>query len=81
MNYSIRTRLLAILAFNLLLLGLLGLFSIHQMGIMNDKASLINRRSIPAVRNAEVHRISSYTLSPAAERVHFQCECRRSPTH
>ena len=52
-SLSVRQQLLAALAFDLLLLFGLGAFAWHGMGKMNQKARLVEQRSIPSLRNVD----------------------------
>ncbi|HYF62817.1 MAG TPA: ATP-binding protein [Herpetosiphonaceae bacterium] len=49
MRYSIRTKLVAAFALNLILMLALGVFALHQFRIMNQKAGLIERVAIPSL--------------------------------
>lgn len=52
-SFTVRQQLLTALAFDLLLLLGLGAFAWHGMGQMNQKARLVEQRSIPSLRNVD----------------------------
>src|SRR5215217_6609610 len=76
MKMSLRIKLIAAFVLNVLLMIVIGMFSVYQMGNMNDRAKFLGDNTLPATQTAALIRglIHRYRVVQATHIAHVRAD-------